>query len=230
VPQTQQQQIAQTTVSPPKQARSRAAWGRVLEAGAGILEADGLDAFTISAVCEQADVSVAAIYSRVQNKDGLFLAVYENALEQMTTERRVLEEDEESYKDVITADLVSFAVVTIADIFLTRRGLIRSIIRLSASHEEVRQHGSEWMTTLGRTFTELLRSREDDYTHDDVPAALTVCYRALWSSVAMYVAYGPNFASEFDTADDQFKDELCDTAIRYLLSEPPAEREPHTQR
>jgi AcrR family transcriptional regulator len=228
VPQTQQQ-LAQTAVSPPKQARSRAAWGRVLDAGAAILETDGLDAFTISAVCERAEVSVAAIYSRVPNKDALFLAVYENALDQMTTERRVLEKDEESYEDVSTAGLVSFAVTTVADIFLTRRGLIRSIIWLSASHEEVRRHGSEWMTTLGRTFTTLLQNREDDYTHDDVPAALSACYRTLWSSVAMYVAYGPDFASELDTADDQFKDELRDTAIRYLLSEPP-KREPETER
>lgn len=182
---------------------------------------DGLGAFTISAVCERAEVSVAAIYSRVQNKDALFLAVYEHALDQMTIERRVLEEDEESYEALPTADLISFAVTTVSNIFLTRRGLIRSIIRLSASHEEVRRHGSEWMTTLGRTFTALLQSREHDYTHDDVPAALGACYRTLWSSVAMYVAYGPDFASELVTADDQFKAELRDTAIRYLLSAPP---------
>ncbi|WP_158243984.1 TetR/AcrR family transcriptional regulator [Mycobacterium sp. 4858] len=209
-----------TTVSPPKQARSRKAWARVLEAGVGILETTSLEEFTIAAVCERAGVSVAAIYSRVPNKDALFLAVYEYALAQMASERAVLEREAASYDELSTEDLVCLAVTTVADLFLSRTGLIRSIIWLSASHSEVRARGSQWMTELGNVVTTLLAPRIDEFPGADPHHMLDTCYRTIWASVAMHVAYGANFAAERRLTDEDFKADLRELALRYLLCRP----------
>jgi AcrR family transcriptional regulator len=208
------------TVSPPKQARSRKAWGRVLDAGVEILETSSLDEFTIAAVCERAGVSVAAIYSRVPNKDALFLAVYEYALIQMASERAILEHDEEWYEELSTEDLISLAVTTVAELFLSRTGLVRSIIWLAASHSEVRNRGSQWMTELGEVVTTLLAPRIDEFPCAEPYRTLDTCYRTVWASVAMHVAYGANFAAERRVTDEEFKADLRDVAVRYLLCRP----------
>jgi len=213
-------------VSPPKQARSRQAWARVLDAGAEILETASVDEFTIGAVCERAGVSVAAIYSRVPGKDALFLAVYENSLAQMAKERAVLEGPQERYESLDTEELISLAINTVADLFLTRSGLIRSIIWLSATHEEVRTRGSQWMTELGQTVTALLEPRLSEFAGSQPERSLDTCYRTIWSAVAMHVAYGATFATDRVVSDDEFKAELRDTAIRLLLCHPSSEHNP----
>jgi len=209
-----------TAVSPPKQARSRKAWARVLDAGVEILETSSLDDFTISAVCDRAGVSSAAIYSRVASKDALFLAVYEYALAEMASERKVLEGPGEVFDELSTEELICLAVTTVADLFLSRPGLVRSIIWLSASHCEVRARGSRWMTELGEVVTTLLAPRVDEFQCEEPHRTLDTCYRTIWSSVAMHVAYGANFAAERPLTDEDFKADLRDVALRYLLCRP----------
>ena len=67
-------------VRPPLQRRSREAWQRVLDAGVELLEEGGYPAFTIAAVCDRAQVAPRALYTRVDTKDALFLAVYEHGI------------------------------------------------------------------------------------------------------------------------------------------------------
>src|SRR5215213_5292370 len=82
------------TVRPPQQRRSREAWGRVLDAGVGLLEDGGLEAFTIAAVCERAGVAPPAIYARTASKDALFLAVYEHGIGRLRAEQEVFARSE----------------------------------------------------------------------------------------------------------------------------------------
>ncbi len=48
----------------PRQARTRAAWQRILEAGLQIVEQDGYDALTIASLCDRAGVTPPTIYAR----------------------------------------------------------------------------------------------------------------------------------------------------------------------
>src|SRR3954447_19499462 len=84
---------ADLEVRPPKQRRSREAWNRVLDAGVGILEDGGHDAFTIAAVCARARVAPTAIYARTTSKDALFLAVYEHGIAGLRAEQDVFADD-----------------------------------------------------------------------------------------------------------------------------------------
>jgi AcrR family transcriptional regulator len=206
-----------TLVSPPQQGRSRLAWARILEAGGQILEAEGLENFTIAAICERAQVSSAAIYSRVSGKDDLFLAVYEQTLDHMTEEREQLDELA-TLEDLSLDDFIRRTVETIAHLFLRRAGFVRSVVWLSSTNEQVRRRGSEWMTELGQLFATLISSREE-WGARDVARELDVCYRILWSTIAIYIAHGPDYASQRPISDEEFVHELSDVALRYLARE-----------
>ncbi len=201
-------------VSPPQQVRSRRAWARILDTGEQILATEGLEGFTIGAICARAQVSSAAIYSRVAGKDALFIAVYERVLEHMTQEREEfvgLSRDE----DLTLEELIRRTVATFADLFLRRAGFVRSVVWLSNTNEEVRLRGSEWMTQLGREFTELLVEHDD--SHSLSLREIDMWYRVLWSTVVIYISHGPGYASEKAISDAEFVEELTELAVRYLI-------------
>ena len=77
-------------VRPPLQRRSREAWQRVLDAGVELLEEGGYPAFTIAAVCDRAQVAPRALYTRVDTKDALFLAVYEHGIARVRADHAAL--------------------------------------------------------------------------------------------------------------------------------------------
>ncbi|HEY1530603.1 MAG TPA: TetR/AcrR family transcriptional regulator [Galbitalea sp.] len=71
---------------PPQQDRSRRALQKVLGAAESVLVAKGFDDFTMTAVAEQADVSVGAIYRRFEGKDQLLDAVWDSLLAKMESD------------------------------------------------------------------------------------------------------------------------------------------------
>src|ERR1700722_9995230 len=71
---------------PPQQDRSRRALQKVLGAAESVLVAKGFDEFTMTAVAEQADVSIGAIYRRFEGKDQLLEAVWDFLLAKMESD------------------------------------------------------------------------------------------------------------------------------------------------
>jgi len=67
--------------NPPRQARSRETFLRILAATDSLLEEGGLDAATIPAIAERAGVSVGVIYRRFPDKDNLLRAAYQRFFE-----------------------------------------------------------------------------------------------------------------------------------------------------
>lgn len=63
----------------PAQARSRATVAALLEAGAQVLERDGLDGFNTNRVAARAGVSVGSLYQYFPNKRALLVALIEQA-------------------------------------------------------------------------------------------------------------------------------------------------------
>ena len=209
--------VESTLVSPPRQRRSQRAWARILDAGEEILATDGLEGFTIGAICDRAGVSSAAIYARVPGKDSLFLAVYDHVLSHMAREREQFVGLAQT-GEVSLEELIRSTVSTIAELFLRRAGFVRSVVWLSSTNDEVKRRGSEWMTKLGQEFTELIGEREE-WGSATMARELDTCYRVVWSTIAIYLTHGGSYASERPLNDEEFVEELCDLAVRYLLSE-----------
>ena len=64
----------------PLQERSRLAWQRILDAAVDVLCDVGVARFNISAVCNRAGVAMTAVYSRVDSRDDLLHAAYDQGV------------------------------------------------------------------------------------------------------------------------------------------------------
>jgi AcrR family transcriptional regulator len=193
---------------------------RVLAVGVSILEECGYAGFTIAAVCERADVSVAAIYARVASKEALFFAVYEHMLALVEGERADFDQIDPR-RDRPISLVVAEVTALVAREFIAHRPFMRAVILLSGDNAEVRRRGSLWTRALGDRFTAALLSRRDDLVGEDIELEVDACYRSVFSSVAIYVAYGATFQSRREITDETFVRELQTMAVRYLLRNSP---------
>jgi len=207
-------------VRPPKQQRSREAWSRVLDAGVAILEDGGYDAFTIAALCDRAAVAPTAIYARTTSKDALFLAVYEHGISRLRAGQEVFADDER-WARLAAPDLVRAAVTEMVGISLRNQRFLGAVVLLSAAHQEVQRRGDRYARELGDAFTGAVLRAADAITHPDPGAAVRACFGTVFAATMIRVAYGPAFATPSPLDDDAFMAHLGETAVRYLLGEPP---------
>ena len=208
-------------VRPPKQARSREAWHRVLDAGVAILEEGGYEAFTIAAVCERAQVAPTAIYARTTSKDALFLAVYEHGVARLVAEQDVFG-DEGRWAGLAPAALVREAVAEMVGISLRHQRFLRAVVLISAAHLEVARRGSVYAQQLGDGFTRVVLRSAADVRHSDPEAAIRSIFTTVFASSIIRVAYGAGFATQSPVDDDGYVADLGETAVRYLLADAPS--------
>lgn len=201
-------------VRPPVQRRSKEAWNRVLDAGVSLLENGGYDAFTIAAVCERAQVAPRALYDRVDNKDALFLAVYEHGLARVRHDHARLA-DEARWRDVPPEEVAVEAVREVARIFSRHAALLRAVVLISGVHEEVHRRGGRYSHELGDLFTALLLGRGAQVDQPDPEEAVRAAFHTVFSTLVMRTAYGPAFGTPARD-DEAFVDALGTMVRRYL--------------
>ncbi len=209
---------ADLELRPPKQARSREAWQRALDAGVAILEEGGYSAFTIAALCDRARVAPPFLYARAANKDALFLAVYEHGVGRLRREQEIFA-DAARWAPLAPAELVRVAIAEMLHIALRHQRFLRAIVLVSSSHPEVRRRGSYYVQDLGEGFARVLRPRAAAMTHDDPEAAIRSCFATSFAAAMIRIAYGPGFATPNAVDDEDFVRDLGETAARYLLGE-----------
>ena len=197
-------------IRPPRQQRSREAWNRVLDAGVGLLEEGGCEAFTIAAVCERAGVPPRALYARADTKDALFLAVYEHGIARVRAEHAVFDDDTR-WRGLAGARLVAAAVREVGAIFDRHAAFLRSVVLISGVHAEVYRRGAAHSADLGDRFTALLLRSGLDVDHPDPAAAIRAAFTTVFSTLVLRTAYGPGFAAP--VGDDR----LGDMISRYLI-------------
>jgi AcrR family transcriptional regulator len=187
-----------SAVRPPHQARSRATWERVLDAGTALLEETGFEGITIAAVCRRAHVTPPTIYARAPDKEALLLAIYEHAVARI-----------DAGFGLDDAADVRAAVRAIAAGFLGNARLLRAMIHRAAVDPEIFRRGSVATTELGRRFRRAVGGDE---------RVADACFRVAQAAIARRVVYGPQFESDIDLPDDAFVEMLCDMCESYLRS------------
>lgn len=202
-------------IRPPVQRRSREAWTRVLDVGVQLLEEGGYDAFTIAAVCERAQVAPRALYARADNKDALFLAVYEHGMARVRDDQAVLADDER-WRDLSPEQLAVQVVREVATICFRHAALLRAVVLISGVHPEVYRRGAYYSRQLGDQVTNLLLRARDAIDNPDPETAAQAAFNAVFSALILRVAYGPAFATPpFD--EQTFLETLSTMVRRYLF-------------
>ncbi len=205
-------------IVPPRQARTRASWDRVLDEGVSLLESGGYGALTIGALCARAGVTPPTIYARAGNKEQLLLAVYERAMQRITGDD-ALDPGDERWAAMTAAEVVREAVGQVAHIWLVHAALLRAIVHRSAVDDEVRRRGSLRSRELAARFRAVLLTRRDALPADadaDVEAAADICFRIVYAALVQRVVFGADFESEQPLDDQAFVASLGEVAVRYL--------------
>ena len=188
----------------------------MLDAGLALLEERGYEGFTIAAVCERAHVVPRVLYARVDNKEALFLAVYEYGIARVNRAAAVFADDRQ-WCDLPPGQVVRKAVREVVDLLQRHEAFMRSIVRISGVHEEVNRRGSRYSQELGNAFSRRLLDVRDRIDGPDPETVIRVAYNTVFSAVIMRVAYGPAFATA-PVDDGTFCETLTTMVLRYLFA------------
>ena len=184
-------------------------WARILDAGSGLLEEGGYEAFTIAALCERAQVPPRAIYDRADTKDALFLAVYEHGIARVRADQAVLA-DPARWRGMPADRLARAAVAAVADV-QPQRGLparggadLRRASRGQPPRRDLpRRHRRALGSALGGAGRPRRAVRERQF-----------CFSLVFSAMVLRTAYGAGYGPDGDV--DDLTQELVTMARRYL--------------
>ncbi|MFM9441077.1 TetR/AcrR family transcriptional regulator [Streptomyces acidiscabies] len=216
---TAEQRADGLEIRAPRQERTRRAWARILDAGVELIEAGGYEAFTISALCERAEVAPRALYDRTTNKDALFLAVYEHGIARVTADKRVFT-GPGHWRGLAPDELIGEAIAQLTALFRRHAAFLKPVLLLSGVHPEVLRRGRAHVHALADDFTALLMGVESEITHPAPETAVRQCFATVFSACVVRTAHGADFATEA-VDHDTFTAHLALTASRTLLATHP---------
>jgi AcrR family transcriptional regulator len=195
-------------VREPRQARSRATWGRVLDAALDLLEEGGYEALTVDAVCARAGTTPPSLYARAGNKEGLLVAVHEHAMQRIGESN--IRPDDPEWDTLAPEPLVRRAVDAVCRGWLDHALLLRPIVHRAAHDPKTFRRGSEESSKLGDDYRAVLAkagigARDADAT-----------FRLVYAALQHRVMYGEGFESPVPLPDRALTRMLGDAAVRYL--------------
>lgn len=192
----------------PTQQRSRATWGRVLDAGLELLEEGCYATLTIDAICARAGTTPPSVYARAGNKDGLLSAIYDHAMQRI--DAASIDPADPSWRELDPEATVRRAVGAMCDAWLRNAGLLRPIVHRAAQDPEVFRRGSAESRRSADDYRAVL-SRVG-ISRRDADATFRMTYAAL----VQRVMYGGQFESSVPLGERSFRAMLADAAVRYL--------------
>lgn len=197
-----------SAIRAPRQARSRATWSRVLDAGVELLQEGGYEALTIAALCERADATPPSIYARAGNKDGLLLAVYDHAMTRLT--RTAIHPDDGTWDGLDRPAVVTRAVEALCRTWLDNAALLRPIVHRAGRDPEVFRRGSQASREEAAAFRAVLaRAGIGERDADAV-------FRLTYGALVQRVMYGEGFESDVALDDEALVAVLGRSALAYI--------------
>jgi AcrR family transcriptional regulator len=213
----------------PRQARSRETFERILRTGAEVLADRGYEGFSLSELCRRAEVSFGALYTRIESKEALVLAIHDRELTRISRETEIFEAPE-LWAALPTRTFVLDAVRALGMHYDRNRRLLRVFIQRASVDLTMREHGQRFNAQLAARFTGLLRRRAAEIPHPEPNRAVDAAYQMAAASFGWRTAFGPTFTSELNTEPDAFIDQVANAVAGYLLHAPDTSHPPNRPR
>jgi AcrR family transcriptional regulator len=194
---------------PPQQDRSRRALEKVLGAAESVLVEKGFDDFTMTAVAEQADVSIGAIYRRFEGKDQLLDAVWDTLLDKMESDlASALESAEPNLAGVVRA-LVRASVADLSNNKLFPYLYAPSFALTTRVHDAI--------STRRRLFLAAVEPHLSEVRRADRRVAVVMVQAMVTGSSVHRASQGAGV--EDGLTWDEFAQQLEELAMSYLLDD-----------
>jgi AcrR family transcriptional regulator len=213
----------------PRQARSRETFERILRTGAKVLADQGYEWFSIAELCRRADVSFGALYTRIESKEALILAIHDRELTRISRETEIFC-DPDLWERLPTRTFVLDAVRALGAHYDRNRRLLRVFILRASVDLTMREHGQQFNAQLASRFTSLLLTRAGEIAHPEPRRTVDAAYQMAAASFGWRAAFGPDFTSELNLEWDEFIDQVANAVAGYLLHPPDVIRPPTTDK
>ncbi len=184
---------AQTGFTPPTQARSRRTLERILSAGADVLRTRGAEGFSIAEVCQRAQVSSGALYSRFDGKDSLLLAIHSHTLEQINREVIEMYQPGPRWDGLSPEATIDLAVHLLVEHYMEHADILGVFVLMTATDRRLRLNTQEAAEKMVSSFRDRLLVHADAFPHPDPSTAIDAVFALSFESLAHHVAFGREF-------------------------------------
>jgi AcrR family transcriptional regulator len=198
----------QVSYRPPQQDRSRRALQKVLGAAESVLAEKGFDDFTMTAVAEEADVSIGAIYRRFEGREQLLDAVWTQLLVRMQKDlATALDAAEPSLAGVVRA-LVRASVADLSNNKAFPYLYGPSLALTGRVHDAI--------ATRRRLFLQAVEPHLKEVQRADPHVAVVVVQQMVTGSCVHRASQGPGV--EDGLTWDEFSEQVQELALAYLMT------------
>ncbi|WP_159501498.1 TetR/AcrR family transcriptional regulator [Microbacterium sp. 18062] len=178
---------------PPVQERSRRSLERILNAGADVLSERGYEGFSIAEVCQRAQISSGALYSRFDGKDSLILGIHTHVLGRIDADAREMYQPGPQWDGLSVTQTIELAVRLLVDHFTKHAAILGVFIIMTANDSRLRQNTAEPAQAISGAFRDRLLAHSAEFPHPDPAAAVDAIFSLAFESLAHHVAFGGEF-------------------------------------
>lgn len=188
------------TVRPARQLRSREGWERALAIASELFREGGYEALSISEVCRRAAISAPSLYARVDGLEGLFAAVFEQGMREVSA-------TEDELLAVTEGPPVEAMVAAMVGIFTRHEAFLRAVIRRSTADPALLAEGARRSRNITERVASALPGPSD---------ARHLAARTLYTECAFRVIYGETFWDPEGESTEVFSAKLVSLTTHIL--------------
>ena len=167
-------------VRAPQQTRSQKTLDRILDASERLLAKKTFEEISVSEIVKKARSSIGSFYARFPDKDTLLLVLQERFyVESRLTAEATLKP--ELWADVPLTTIVPSVVSFMVETYGERIGLRRALLARMVTDDRFRRPATELSKEVCRLLSELLYTRRREIAHEDIPLAVDMCHRIVFS-------------------------------------------------
>jgi AcrR family transcriptional regulator len=177
------------SIASPTQARSKKALERFLNVAAELLADNRFEDTSISQIAQLAESSVGTFYRLLGDKDVLLYAVHERFVEQGRGAIDALVEALDR-SDLPLAVQIERFIRGMIELFESREGLLRALIRRSSADPQFRQRFHQLNAYIGQALCHIALARRDELSHPQPEQAADLCAHMLLASMNYFTMVG----------------------------------------
>ena len=204
----------------PRQARSRATRGRILDAAEAVVAGRGFEGAAVALVVRQAGCSVGAFYSHFRDKQGLLFALHDRFAAEASA-RIDASLDPARWSGEPLSRCLHALVRALVGLHRERRGLARAFAVEGQRDPAFQARRDGLLRDAGRQLVELVSGRASEVGHHFPDRAAAFGLAVIWSSVESTVLFDRLRPGALHPTDDDLAAELLRLLVAYLgLREP----------
>lgn len=172
----------------PLQTRSQETLERILDATEVLLEEKTFEEISVSEIVRKARSSVGSFYARFVDKDSLLLHLQQR----LYTESRLTAQEAlapQVWEGTPLELLIPSVVTFMCETYQERLGLRRALQARMVSDERFRTPATTLSKEVCRLLVELVSSRREEVQHENIPLAVDVCHRIVFSTLDQHYTF-----------------------------------------